>query len=75
MGRREERGDLMTNWVDRGNERDGEAIGCLSGFYLGGWMDGNANDWYRGFRGTGFRRRVLSSFILHQSIVRTIFYY
>lgn len=44
MGRREERGDLMTNLVDRRNERDGEAIGCLSGFYLGGWVDENAND-------------------------------
>ena len=27
MGRREERGDLVANWVDRVDEKDGERIG------------------------------------------------
>jgi len=32
MGRREERGHLVANWVDRVDEKDGEHIGCFSDF-------------------------------------------
>lgn len=43
VGRMEEREDLMTYWMNKGNERNGEGIGCFSDFYLGGWMYRNAN--------------------------------